>query len=257
LVLCLLLSASCATHLQVFRVIPASPQYLLRSPNSHETPFQETLRRYNGFAPRRGWMDLRPKMELRIENAYYRPGAPHQGLHAFLGTEIARYRVRTNGTLHLLSVRPIKDRPQSQPSVQQLIAPSQRRYRYHRFYYEVFFGGSGHARGSVLLGANTQPELKRLAGELRTKPDSVCGKSAAHCTAFPEECTVSIAMEVFVNGAPRNLSWDSDLAGVVDHPMHIEVLRSYHGHLTPIKLNPHDARALQLPLLPGDRVKWK
>jgi hypothetical protein len=36
-------------------------------------------------------MELRPQMELRIENAYYRKGMPKRGLDGFLGTEIARY----------------------------------------------------------------------------------------------------------------------------------------------------------------------
>lgn len=257
LALCLLLCSSCATHLPAFQVVPATPVYLLRFPNAHEIPFPETLRRYNGFGRRRAWMDLRPKMELRIENAYYRPGVRRSGLHGFLGTEIARYRVRANGALRLVSVKPIKDRPKSQMPVQKLIGAAEKRYRYHRFYYEIFFPRSEHARGSVLLGANTQPELKRLGDELRVDPQRVCGKKAIHCTIFPELCTVSIEMEIFVNGAPRNVHWGSDLADVVDHPQHVQLFRRYEGRPIPVKLDPHDPRALQLPLLPGDRIKWK
>jgi hypothetical protein len=225
-VLCLLLSASCATHFH--------PEILLH---------------HNGFASARGGMDLHPDMELRIENAYYRPGVPRGGSHGFLGTEIARYRVQTNGTLRLLSVQPLKNRPRGEPPVQQLIPRRQRRYHDHRFYREVFLP-SGHTRGSVLIGANTQEEL-------HTDPHILCAKRSAHCTVFPEECTVSIEMEIFVNGAPRNVLWDSDVASVVDHPRRVEVLRLHNGRLIPIKLNPHDPRALQLPLLPGDRINWK
>ncbi|MGH9581830.1 MAG: hypothetical protein ACRD4O_02700, partial [Bryobacteraceae bacterium] len=241
-VLCLLISASCTTRLPVrsFRVVPATPTYFLRLPDSVEIPFPETLRLYNGFEPTRGWMDLRPEMELRIENAYYRPRMARRGLHGFLGTEVARYRVRVNGRLQLLSVQSIKHRPNDQPAVQRLIATSQRHYRYHRFYYEIFFRGSNNARGSVLLGANTQQELDRLATELRADPHTVCGERSVICTVFPEECSVSIEMEIFVNGAPRDVAWDSDLASVVDHPQHIELLRLYDGRLTPVKLNPHD-----------------
>lgn len=194
-------------------------------------------------------MDLHPDMELRIENAYYQSGVPRRGSHGFLGTEIARYRVQTNGTLRLLSVQPLKDRPRGEPPVQQLIPRRQRRYHHHRFYREVFFA-SGHTRGSVLIGANTQEEL-------HTDPHTLCGKSSAHCTVFPEECTVSIEMEIFVNGAPRNVIWDSDVASVVNHPQRVEVLRLHNGRLTPIQPNPRDPRALQLPLLPGDRINWK
>jgi hypothetical protein len=55
-------------------------------------PFPDVLRVYNGFEPGRAWMELRPGMELRIENAYYQPGMPRSGLNGFLGTEIAQYK---------------------------------------------------------------------------------------------------------------------------------------------------------------------
>lgn len=226
LILCLLLSVGCATHLHP------------------ETPLHQ-----NNFEPRQGGMNLHPTMELRIENAYYRPGVPRHGSQGFLGTEIALYRVQANGTVRLLSVRSLKDRPRGEPPVQQLISRRQRRYHYHRFYREVFFP-SGHARSSVLIGANTQREL-------HTDPNALCAKRSDRCTVFPEECTVSIEMEIFVNGAPQNVIWDSDVASVVNHPQHIQLLRRYHGRLTEIKLNPHDPKALRIPLMPGDDLNWK
>ncbi len=94
-----------------FQVIPHSPQYLLRSPpDSHRTPFTEVLKAYNGFEAGHAWIDLTPDMELSIENAYYEAGAMRSGLAGFLGTEVARYAVLSNG-LDLLSVQPMKNRP--------------------------------------------------------------------------------------------------------------------------------------------------
>jgi hypothetical protein len=219
-------------------------------------PFLDVLRMYNGFEPGRAWMDLRPGMELRIEDAYYRPGMSRRGLNGFLGTEIARYKLQSHGGLQLLSVQSMKDRPNDQPPVQRLISLSEQRHEYFRFYYEVFFGRSGNSRGSVLLGANAKDEIDRLAAELMRDPDSICDVRSTNCAVFPEACSVSVEMGIVVNGSRRDVIWGSVLSDVVDHPHHLELLRIYNGRLTPVRVDVNDARALQLPLLPGDHMKW-
>jgi hypothetical protein len=257
LTVCVLLSASCATRSGLdFRIVPATPSYLLHYPDSRQTPFPDVLRVYNGFEPGRAWMDLRPYMDLHIEDAYYQPGVSRRGLNGFLGTETAQYKVRSHGGLQLLSVRSMKVRPNGQLPVQRLIPGSQQRHRYFRFYYEILFRRSGHSRGSVLLSANTKPDINRLAAELMRDPDSICSESSANCTLFPEACSVSIEMEIVVNGLSRNVIWGSFLSDVVDHPHHLELLRIYNGRLTPVRLDVNDTKALRLPLLPGDQVKW-
>jgi hypothetical protein len=239
--------------------LPAKPAYLLRSPDASETPFPEILKSYNGFEPGRAWIDLHPEMELRIENAYYRAGTSRRGLDGFLGTEIARYKVQPGGGLQLLSVQSMKARPVEQPPVEQLIRPFTLRFQSYRFYYEILFRKSGdarlEARGSVLIGADTKNHINRLADDLLTDPDSVCGGHSRNCTVFPEACSVSIEMEIVVNGTPQNVIWGSLLSSVVDHPHHVELSRIYNGKLLPVKLDAHDADALRLPLLPGDHIR--
>lgn len=114
LIICAL-SSSCATRSGPdFRILPATPNYLLRNPDSEQTPFPEILRVYNGFEPGGAWLELRPYMELRIENAYYEPGASKGGLTGFLGTEVAQYKMRLHVGLQLLSVRSMQHRPDEQ-----------------------------------------------------------------------------------------------------------------------------------------------
>jgi hypothetical protein len=149
-------------------------------------------------APGQGWLDLRPPMQLRVENAYYRERAPKRGLDGYLGTEIARYQVESNGTLHLLSAQPMKDRPHDQPPVERLMPSFIRHYRYHRFYFAIVFKRNAAGRGSVLLGANAIPELESLASQLLTEPDAVCNDRSSHCAVFPEACSVAVE----VNGQP-------------------------------------------------------
>jgi hypothetical protein len=193
-------------------------------------------------------------MELRIENAYYRPGMSRRGLDGYLGTEVARYQVRPGGGLQLTAVQSMNDRPREQLPVEQLIRPCGEHDRRYRFYYEILFRKSGETRGSVLISASTENEIDRLAEELLRDPEAVCGETSRSCTVFPEACSVSIEMEVVVNGKPRDVIWGSVLKNVGECRRGLALLRNYDGRLLPVKLDEKDGEAVRLPLLPGDRV---
>lgn len=252
----LVVCSGCKTRsLRAFRVVPATPEYLLQTPNAQRVPFPDTLRVYNGFVAGGNGMELRPEMELRIENAYYKPGMPRRGLAGFLGTGVARYKVTGRG-LKLLSIQPMKNRPANDARVDQLIPAAQQRHSHLRFYYEIFFRQSHEARGSALVSADTQQELDGLTAKLAQDPDSVCGPAAQNCTVFPEACSVSIEMEIFVNGAPTDVLWGTTVGSVAEHPRSLAMQRLYKGRLMPVTIDSSDAKALRMPLLPGDRVKW-
>jgi hypothetical protein len=145
-------------------------------------------------------------------------------------------------------------RPADQAPVQDLLSAVQQRHPHYRFFFEVLFKGS--ARGSVLLGASSLDELDQLTTRLKASPESVCTAQSTHCTVFPEACSVSLEMEIEVNQAPRIVNWNSNLASIAPHPQHITLLRLYAGRTAPVELDPHDPKALRLPLLPGDRIIW-
>lgn len=238
-----------------FRIVPHQPEYLLRSPDAHTISFADVLRAYNGYDKGQGWVDLRPLMELRIENAYYEPGASRQGLKGFLGTEVARYEIMPK-RLRLLSVTSMQNRPPTDLPVQQLITPQMLKWRVYRFYYEVFFQGSKDAHGSVLLGAESAAEMDRLSGEMG-RPEKVCYSRSVHCTVFPQACSVSVEMQVTVNGKSQAIFWGSVLGNVTTQLQDVQVKRRYAGRLVPIKINPLDPGSIRLPLLPADRISWK
>ena len=257
LALAFVLMISCATRRvgTSFRVLPANPDYLLRSPDSKDTPFPEVLGRYTKVGP--DWVELRPQIELRVENAYFREGAPKHGLANFLGTEIARYHVLPTGMLEQIAVESrLSQRPADQPPVQQLLGEPQKQYRYHRLFYQVLVNKKSDVRSAVLLSAGSTDELDRLTKQLIREPDSVCDGVSTHCTAFPEACTASLEIEIVVNGAPRTVLWGSVLAGVAGRHRRVELLRPYLGGLAPVEINLRDPEALRVPLLPGDVIKW-
>jgi|SRR5579871_1788478 len=204
------------------------------------------------------WVDLRPQMELRVENAYYKEGALKRGLAGFLGTEIARYQVRRAG-LRLMAVEAVlTQRPRDQLPVQQLLPTSKMRYRYYRFFYAVVFSKRREEGGAVLLGARSTDELGRLGARLLSDPESICTNQSNQCTVFPPACTVALEIEIVVNGAPRTVSWGSLLATLEPKPEHFELLRrSASGLDTPLEIDFNDPRALRTPLMPGDQINWK
>lgn len=237
-----------------FQVLPSSPDYLLQSPDARRTPFPEVLKAYNGFEAGLAWIDLEPLMEIRIENAYYEPGAPRSGLAGFLGTEVARYAVTPNG-LDLLAVQPMKDRPPEDIPVQKLISNSKAEFQRYRLYYEIVFSQRDHTHGSVLLGADSQEEIDALSAQL-TRPETVCYERSTHCTVFPEACSVSVEMKVVVNGKAESVVWGTTLRSIAEHPHHLEMKRLNAGQLRPVRVDPRDSKALLLPLLPGDQITW-
>lgn len=248
----LVILAGCANP-RPYRVLPGVPNYRLRYPDSKETSFPDVLSRYTEVG--RGWVDLRPHMVLRIESAYYRDGAPQRGLAGYLGTEVAHFRAVSKAGLQLGEVKPLPQRPPNQPPVQQLLPSAQTRYRNHRFFNAVTFRG-GDTRGSVLLGANSTKELETLSQRLIADPDSVCAAGSIHCTVFPSATSVSLEMEIVVNGMPGTVLWGSLLANIAAHPKRVEVQRAYGHSRRPIEIDPSDPNALRLPLLPDDRIDW-
>ena len=254
---CCLLLAACAVRQPNirFRVLRGSPNDLLRTPDAQKIPFPDVLHAYNGFEAVQSYIDLRPLMELRIENAYYQPGASRRGLAGFLGTEIAHYAVAAQG-LQLLSVQSMKSRPTDDKPVGELIAKSETSFKYYRLYYEIVFAKVDHSQGSVLLGADSENEMDRLAAEL-INPESVCHPGARHCTVFPEACSVSAEMEIVVNGNAQTVVWGTVLGRIITHPRHLNIKRLYAGGPVPIQLNPRDPGILLLPILPGDQINWR
>ena len=251
----LILSCAVRRTATAYRVLPARPDYLLVSPDSQSTPFPEVLGRYTNVGP--GWVELRPLTQLRVENAYFREGAPKHGLANFLGTEIVRYQVLETGALQEIFFQSrVAQRPSDQPPVQQLVSESQRRNRCHRLFYQVLLSKKSDARSAVLLGAGSPKEIDQLTTRLLTEPETVCADDFTKCTVFPEACTVSLEIEIVVNGSRRTVLWGGDLAEFAEGHPNVTLFRRYKDGLAPVEMDAHDDQALRVPLLPGDVIRW-
>jgi hypothetical protein len=247
---------SCGTHriASSFRVLPGQPQYILRTPDRTDVPFP--IGSYSYVGP--GWVDLRDAMELRIENAYFREGAPERTIANYVGTETITYRVSENGELRQLNLRSMPQRPADQLPVEKLLTAAGQHSRHHRFFYQVVMSRTSSASSALLLSAHSNKELEMLTKSLTADPDSICNPGSRNCTAFPIACSASLHMEIVTNGAPRTVLWGSTLVGVVPKSFaDLRLLRFHNRRLVPVELDASDRNALSLPLLPGDHVTWQ
>ena len=146
---------------------------------------------------------------------------------------------------------PLAIRPPDQPSVAALMPAAQQRVRFHRFYFQVVVDKKAGTSNALLLSSTSKAGIEQLAKQLASEPASVCGGKAKQCTVFPEACSVSLGIEIIVNGRPTKIAWSSTLASVVGTQKQFSLQRQHRGRLVALPLNPDDPEALRLPLLPG------
>ncbi len=218
-----------------------------------------------GDGPTPSWVELQPGMELRVEGAYYREGAPRVGIADYLGAETARYEVTSGGALRMVSVQSFvteqngKTQPRDQPAVQTLVRPRNLTYRYHRLFFQVVMSRAGATRPALLLGAPSPAALDRVTQQFLAGQHSPCGaRQSDQCTTFPEMITASVDVVITVNGAPRKVVWGTALDRVAGRTARkIELKRLANGRLTPVPIDPSDPDAMRTPLLHGDEITWE
>ena len=199
-----------------------------------------------------GWVDLIPRMGLRIESAYFKSGAPRTVAN-YLGTETAEFVVRERGGLRLLPEgKPLANRPPDQPAAADLLPAALRGFPRLRFYYAVVFRRQSAASAAVLLGARNTAELERLSAQLASEPDAVCGPSARQCVVLPANATASPQMEITVNGVPRRVVFGGQLHDVIPNGPPVQLERD-----KVLTLDSTDPGVRRMPLRPGDRLRWQ
>lgn len=242
---------------RAWRVAPSPSGYALTDGKQSE-PYVQMLHRFNRFETGSGWVDIKPYMRLHVENAYYEPGRPKRGLDGFIGTERVWYRKPEPPGLveGVIEPKMLAPRPSDEPAVQALLPESARKFGAYRLFFSIRINRRGATRGAVLLGAPTQGDLEARAAALLADPDAVCLEGSAECTVFPEVCTVSPEAEVTVNGEVRAFTWGTPLSAAAKNPKTIRLTRLINGKRATVPVDPTDANALRLPLLPGDEVQF-
>jgi len=255
IVLPLLLCASCATRSAGhYRLLPAQPEYVVQSPDAARTPYPDVLRSYT--ASGEGWVQLQPGIGLLMERAYFRAEAPIEDIRSYLGTETVRYRVTwTDGLTASGPVQHLAERPSTVPPVEQLIAEDQLRRRYHRLFYQVLLNPTDTHRVAILVSGSSLEQIESLTASFLTNPKSVCAGSSHQCVIFPTHTSLSVEIEIVVDGVMQRVPWGRRLSDIRPLGPHPRLFRRYQGRLTPVEFDPTDSATLAVPLLPGDRIQ--
>ena len=201
------------------------------------------------------YLDIRPGIRLSVEKAYYAEGSKAKGLDGFLGTQVAAFGLAPNLSLRLLSLdsKPFQGAAVPKITADQLVPSHMRNERAFRFFYAVTFARSGRPSASVLLAGKSLRQIEELTAQLRANPDQVCSTQARQCAVFPEGSTVSIMMEIVVNGAPKVVIWGSALGSATGGKPATSLERNISGSFETVRLV---GDGLRTPLLPGDRVTF-
>ena len=258
ILLALHLAASAACSLrspEAYLAVPARPEYLLRSPDSTETPYSSVPDRYSRTGP--GWIDMRHGLGLRVEVAYFRDPDAERDVKNYLGLETVRYEATPDGRLAQAGAATVLDgRPQQQLAADRILSEAQRNLAHHRFFYQFLFTPTDLGRRAVLLSAETAEGLSALEKQLRTDPEALRCSISESCTVFPESSSASLEMEIFVNGSRQMIPWRTRLSRVVEDKPRVRLYRDYRGRRARVRLPRDDRKALALPLLPGDEIEW-
>ena len=243
-----LLLASCTGRRNAtFEVMAGSPVYRLRSPDKAGLPLPETLSAYSDLS--QGRTDLKPGMALKLETAYFKPGEVRRGLANFLGTESVEIHVAPNGALRSTDLRLLPNRPPDQPPIDSYLRPPQQRKRFHRLLLQVVMNRGTGESNAILLSGKSQAELAMLTAKLTADPGSICG-GGPNCAVFPVTGSVSVGMEVEVNGKPTFVAWGTLVGTLAGKQRPFSLTRLYRGRQRPVQLDINDPESLRLPLLP-------
>lgn len=242
----MVLVQGCAAR-RPFTLLPG----VLRAPDGVETPVGETLAGF--YNQREGWVDLQPGMTLKLERAYFKSATLPRRLENYVGLETALFRVGARRNLARVELSELPQRPGDQAGVATLLREQQLRLRAQRLYFQVALDKKSGTSSAVLLSARSHAELLRV-------PDLslLCGgsKSEALCQVFPEGNSVSLAIDVTVNGVHKSLLWGSNLGSVVGAATQFKLQRYYKGKLTEVQLDPAHAETRRLPLFPRDVIQY-
>lgn len=254
----LLMLTGCATRATgPYRLLQTPPGYAVEAPDAERTAFQDVLTKYTAHGPWSRWVEMRPGVGLKIENTIFREGSTSNDLDDYLGTELARYLVRSSGDLvEFGAAEFFAERPSSQRGVDQLLPLQQRKRKHHRFFYQVLLTPTDTQHKAVLLSADSQKQLQLLTEQLSVDPISVCGVPSRDCTVFPALAAVALMVEVVIDGKPTMLTWGSRLSSLGD-ASRLELSRLYQGEWRKVEFDPSDRGILSAPLLPGDRVRHR
>jgi hypothetical protein len=241
---------------------------------SLSAPVEDTLFYRYSYGPG-GYVDLAPKMQLRIERDFFTAHrSDHPNPADYQGTTITYYDVlgtaETGTSLKFLRVEKKAIRsiaPGSKSSDVALATQFAAAPRLRLFLQDLVVSGDAKTP-AILIGASLNQDLSEVTQAIETDPNISCKallRRQVTCALFDGVVTVSPMLQVFINGTRTYVPIGSKLLSILPQlttlqrtamiqTLHIE--RSFQGRPVRVQFPPDLEGISQLPLSGGDRISW-
>ncbi len=256
---------------QCFASVDEYLQVKRRIATSLSAPVEDTLFYRYSYGPG-GYVDMAPKMQLRIERDFFDPQNSSHTASDYRGTTITYYDVvgGTGTSLKLLRVEK-KSAGSTAFAINSSDAELAKKFantsRLRLFLQDLTVSG-GAKTPAILIGGALDQDLNGVTLAIENDPGISCKallSSKITCALFDGVVTVSPMLEVFLNGARSYVPIGSKLQFSLPHVTAtqqatlmrtLRVERVFQGRVARVQL-PADLEAVsQLLLFGEDRISW-
>jgi hypothetical protein len=226
-------------------------------------PFQDVVCYIIGYNPQRGYIDLRPGMRI-LQQAVQE----HRDPKAKVETQEVAFDVTPGATGHGVTFTKEDGGGASDWALdlRDKRAPHYRLFLRIRFFSEP---SSVPERDSVLVGAAKLEQLQEATIKLAQDAPATCSgqltRVPPECTVFPRRVTAGPEIGIRLKGKPAYVPIASSLHNLMVKEKgmtpqkflsKLELQRLYAGKYFKVKIEKTDLKAIGLPLVVGDKVRW-
>jgi hypothetical protein len=260
--------------LQQKQCFPSVDEYLhvkQRIAASLSAPVEDTLFYRYSYGPG-GYVDMAPKMQLRIERDFFDPQSSSHTASDYQGTTITYYDVvgSTAASLKFLRVerRSAGSAAFGANSSDASLANEFANTSRLRLFLQDLTVSGGAKTPAILIGGALDQDLNGSTKAIENDPGISCKallSSKITCVLFDGAVTVSPMLEVFINGARSYVPIGSKLQFILPHVAAsqqatlmrtLRVERGFQGKVVRVQL-PADLEAVsQLLVFGEDRISW-
>ncbi|MGA2811692.1 MAG: hypothetical protein ABSG16_09855 [Candidatus Acidiferrum sp.] len=247
---------------------PSIRDYLLQS--MPMKPSDSLFSAYD-YLPRRGGLDLKAGLRVKVERAYFRPPGPDEEPHAlknYLGVSTSSFDVvvADAGTVRFAQAGAIQYSPQSleqdgQGGRDLRLRDLPGRPCYRLLFY-TYLVPKEEDVSAVIIGASDTTQLDQLEREVRAHPGEECETGAwprgQDCFELNGFVTVGAQIQVQLNGKFQFVDWGTKLGSVLPKKSlkSLRIERQFMGSYYAVRFDPLDSSVLSLALVGGDRLTW-
>jgi len=218
-----------------------------------------------------GIMDLLPGVSLKVERAWFRPGAGGRQVHDlkhYIGISTHHYDlVRDAGGrlgLHLAASEQSGPLPSDRKLPDRRLGSILKPMPFARLFLLGQLVARRLDRVAMIVEAPSRETLFAATQMIRKRPDIGCSRELlAHgvsCVTFEGSVVISPEIRVFRKGAAIHTAAGLQLGNLPGLPpdalASLRVERLFHGSYYPVRFAPGDRAILTLTLASGDRIDW-